>query len=142
MTDTEDHPTFRSNYPVIDNLYICKEGITKLIQCLKVISASGPKKNIAKHVLKHSAKQIALISTFIFDHSLSSDTLPDWLKANVAPISQKRDKHAAENYHPVSLTIVCSKLMEHVICKHIHNHLHITQYYQQSFKWILKLKFL
>ena len=85
-TDTEDPPTLTSNYPAIDNLYICKKGITKLLQNLKVNSASGPD-NIANRVLKYSAEEITPILKFIFNQSLSSGTLPeDWLKANVAPI--------------------------------------------------------
>ena len=38
-------------------------------------------------------------------------------------ISKKGDKHAAENYRPVSLTSVPCKLLEHIICKHIMKHL-------------------
>ena len=36
---------------------------------------------------------------------------------------KKRDVHLAENYRPVSLTSVSCKLLEHVICKHLLNHL-------------------
>ena len=31
--------------------------------------------------------------------------------------------HLAENYRPVSLTSVLCKLLEHIICKHMLNHL-------------------
>ena len=31
--------------------------------------------------------------------------------------------HLAENYRPVSLTSVSCKLLEHIICKHMLNHL-------------------
>ena len=41
----------------------------------------------------------------------------------MTPIFKKGDKHLAENYRPVSLTCVCCKIMEHIICKHVHNHL-------------------
>ena len=36
---------------------------------------------------------------------------------------KKGDVHLAENYRPVSLTSVSCKLLEHVICKHLLNHL-------------------
>ena len=29
----------------------------------------------------------------------------------------------ASNYHPISLTSVCCKTLEHIICKHMLNHL-------------------
>jgi len=47
----------------------------------------------------------------------------DWRDANIAPVYKKGDRHAAENYRPVSLTSVTSKLLEHIICHHILNHL-------------------
>ena len=55
---------------------------------------------------------------------LISSKLPsDWLNANVAPIFKKGDVHLPENYRPVSLTCVSCKLLEHIICKHILDHL-------------------
>ena len=38
-------------------------------------------------------------------------------------VFKKDDVHLAENYRPVSLTSVCCKLLEHIICKHLLNHL-------------------
>ena len=35
----------------------------------------------------------------------------------------KKDVHMAENYQPVSLTLVLCKLLEHIICKHLLDHL-------------------
>jgi len=51
-------------------------------------------------------------------------TIPnDWARANITPIFKKGNHSSAENYRPVSLTCVCSKILEHVICKHILNNL-------------------
>ena len=36
---------------------------------------------------------------------------------------KKGDRHSPENYRPVSLTCVLSKLLEHIICHHMLNHL-------------------
>jgi hypothetical protein len=41
----------------------------------------------------------------------------------VSRIFKKGDKHASENYRPMSLTSVPCKLLEHVICKHMLKHL-------------------
>ena len=43
----------------------------------------------------------------------------DWAEANVAPVFQKGDWHSPANYRPISLTCVCAKLLEHIICKEI-----------------------
>jgi hypothetical protein len=39
----------------------------------------------------------------------------DWRRADVAPIFMKRDCSEASNYRPVSLTPVCSKLVEYIM---------------------------
>ena len=55
---------------------------------------------------------------------MDSGTLPtDWLKANITSVYKKGDKHLAENYRPILLTCVACKLLEHLICKHLMNHL-------------------
>ena len=60
----------------------------------------------------------------IFQRSIDHGKFPnDWLSANVSCILKKGDKHAAENYRPVSLTSVPCKLLEHIICGHMMKHL-------------------
>ena len=51
------------------------------------------------------------------------DLPEDWVNANISPVFKKGDVHLAENYRPVSLTSVSCKLLEHIICKHMLNHL-------------------
>ena len=43
----------------------------------------------------------------------------NWRNANVAPVFKKGNRDLSENYRPVSLTCVCCKIMEHIICTHI-----------------------
>ena len=60
----------------------------------------------------------------IFIQSIETGEIPeDWLKANIAPIYKKGNRNLAENYRPVSLTCICCKVMEHILCKHMLNHL-------------------
>ena len=48
----------------------------------------------------------------------------DWLNANVSPIFKKGNiLHLPGNYRPVSLTSVSCKILEHIICRHLLNHL-------------------
>ena len=42
--------------------------------------------------------------------------------ANVAPIFKKSNRGLAENYRPVSLTCITCKLLEHIVCRHILDH--------------------
>ena len=43
---------------------------------------------------------------------------------NIAHVFKKGEKHLPENYRPVSLTCVASKLLEHIICRHLLDHLY------------------
>ena len=103
------------------------------------VHTSSPPSHQANRVLKQYAEELSPVLTFIFRQSLANGELPeDWLKANVAPIYKKSDKHVAENYRPVSLTTVCCKVMEHVISKHIRNHLvkhNILTKFQHGFRY-------
>ena len=55
--------------------------------------------------------------------SLDTGELPrDWSLANVAPIFKKDNRVRAENYRPVSLTCITCKLFEHIVCRHILDH--------------------
>ena len=51
-------------------------------------------------------------------------TLPcDWTEAITSQVYKNGNVQLASNYRPVSLTRVVSKIMEHIFCKHILNHL-------------------
>lgn len=79
---------------------------------------------IHPRVLKQLARVVAPILTVIFNKSLHSAEVPeDWKKANVAPIFKKGERYNAENYRPISLTCIASKIMEHILTKHIMKHL-------------------
>ena len=59
----------------------------------------------------------------IYRKSLDTGEVPeDWRTENVTPAFKKGQKYQAENYRPISLTSVCSKIMEHVITSQIMNH--------------------
>ena len=75
-------------------------------------------------VLKETARIVAPILQIIFSKSLENGEDPDdWKQANIAPIFKKGERYCPSNYRPVLLTCVCSKLMEHIISKHLLNHL-------------------
>ena len=47
----------------------------------------------------------------------------EWSLANIYPLFKKSDRSLACNYHPVSLTCVPCKLLEHIVCSNIMAHL-------------------
>lgn len=60
----------------------------------------------------------------IYKESLSSASIPyDWKIANITPIFKKGSKSDAGNYRPISLTSVCSKILESIIRDFIVQHL-------------------
>lgn len=52
----------------------------------------------------------------LFNSSLRSGVVPsDWRTANISPVFKKGERFKASNYRPVSLTCICSKMLEHII---------------------------
>ena len=77
---------------------------------------------IHPRVFKQHATAVVLILTVICNKSLHSGKVPeDWRKANVARIFKKGESYKAENYRPT--TCIASKIMEHIVTKHIMKHL-------------------
>ena len=105
------------------SLVITAPGIEKLLKKINVSKSIGPD-NISNVILKNCASQLAPGLSAIFQKSIDCGDLPeDWVNANISPVFKKGDVHLAENYRPVSLTSVSCKLLEHIICKHMLNHL-------------------
>ena len=109
--------------PTIATLEVTEPGVAKLLSKIVTTKASGPDE-IPNLLLKELSQEIAPILTFIFNQTLQQGCVPqDWKEANIAPIYKKDDKHLASNYRPISLTCVCSKLMEHIVVHHLMDHL-------------------
>jgi len=88
---------------------------------VKSSKASGPDV-IPCRVLKQTAHETAPILADIFNCSLSTGILPrDWKSANM--VFEKGNTNLAENYRPISLTCVCCKILEHIVCHSIRDHL-------------------
>ena len=85
--------------------------------------ATGPD-NFLTRLLKDFTPEISPALTLIFLASLHQGTTPDdWKKANITPIFKKGDCSSQANYQPISLTSVCSNVMEHIIHSQIIQHL-------------------
>ena len=106
----------------------------KLMLNIKENKATGPD-GIPGNLLKICAHELAEVFTLLFQASLDQGCLPpDWKKANIVPVFKKGDKSAVENYRPISLTSVTSKILEHIVHSSImdhfekHNHLNSFQH--------------
>ena len=112
-----------SPYSAMPHIVVGQNGVEKLLKNLNAHKATGPD-SISTRLLKELATELAPALTFIFQTSLDSGIVPhDWRMAHVVPVFKKGDKCSAANYRPVSLTSVCSKVMEHILHSQIMNHL-------------------
>jgi hypothetical protein len=119
------------------NITIGPPGVAKLLKNLKQHKATGPDE-IPAMILKTAANELAPALSIFFQASVSQGVLPaDWRKATVVPIFKKGDKSKASNYRPVSLTSICSKVLEHIIHSSIMDHFddnNILTDYQHGFR--------
>jgi hypothetical protein len=107
----------------IPDIEISEDGVRKCLEELNPNKAAGPD-GISPWVLRTSALAIAPALSVIFRSSLYLGTLPkDWLQAHISPIFKKGDRSLPLNYRPVSLTSVCSKILEHIIHSSVMTHL-------------------
>ena len=57
---------------------------------------------------------------YILRASLNEERFPsEWKKANVVPIHKRGDKQFLKNYRPISLSPICAKIFERIICNRI-----------------------
>ena len=112
-----------SPYESMPKIKVTNPGVAKLLRGLNIHKATGPD-NISTRLLKTVAYQVTpMLSTF-FQASINQGKIPEqWKEANVVPIFKKGDRNTAANYRPVSLTSVCCKLLEHILCSSIMKHL-------------------
>ena len=111
------------NYPGIGRLHITEKGVLKLLQDINPSKAGGPD-SVPGRMLKELATELTPFMTLLFRQSLDTGQVPkEWKEQWVNPIFKKGNKNDAANYRPVSLTCITSKLMEHVLCSHIRQHL-------------------
>ena len=113
----------QSPFKPMDEIVVNENGVKKCIDCLNEKKASGPDKFPIK-VFKQCSNEIIPVLTSIFQQSLSTGEVPlDWKQANVVPIFKKGSRFKPENYRPVSLTVIISTMLEHIIVSQIMDHL-------------------
>ena len=112
-----------SPYPDLPEITIHPDGVRKLLHNINPHKATGPD-NIPGQLLKEVAQEVTPILSLIFSASLHQGRIPDdWKEATVTPLFKKGDRGKASNYHPVSLTSITCKIMEHILHSTIITHL-------------------
>ena len=77
--------------------------------------------NIGPRLLKLAAPHIADSLTFICNHSINNSTFPNkWKEAKVVPLHKNGPHEDVNNYRPISILPVMSKMLE----KHVHDSLY------------------
>ena len=122
FTKSDDNlgKTFNSNFqnfspPGFSNLEFSDDEVLKILLGLDTNKAIGPDK-LSPYFLKSFAVEINSSLCYIFRMSFDSGIIPnDWLRANVIPIHKSSNKENVENYRPVSLLSIVSKICERII---------------------------
>ena len=84
---------------------------------------TGPDE-IPPRILKECAHQIAPSLCLLFNQSLQHGSIPkEWKLANIIPIHKKGDISNVENYRPISLLSVISKVLKRCVLKKLRDHL-------------------
>ncbi len=108
-----------SPFPDLPMLHITDSGIQKLLQGLNVHKAMGTDE-LSIRVLQKLTDEITPVLTKVFQKPIQHGLIPEkWRSANITPIFKKGNTSLASNDRPVSLTCVCSKMLEYIIVKHI-----------------------
>ena len=97
--------------------------VIKLLNGLSNCKATGLDK-ISGRILKVAVNSIAPSLTHIFNHALISNCFPDeWKMARLVPIHKKGPRDLIENYRPISILPVISKIMERILYEQIYQYL-------------------
>lgn len=119
------------------NLGIIELSVAEVHQILATLDpnkATGPDE-ISGKVLKECADELAPSLTKLFNLSLSQGIVPrEWKFANVVPVFKKGDKHLTDDYRPISLLSLVSKVLERAICNRIQDEvIHLISILQHGF---------
>ena len=118
---TEDSCLFPPGSEISDITLSVNE-VGNCLDSLDTTKASGPDR-IPPRLLKECSQQIAPSLCALFNHSLEFSRLPTERKsADVTPIHKKDQKEPVENYRPISLLPIISKVMERCVCNRLYDH--------------------
>lgn len=99
------------------------DSIEKQLKGLSAGKATGLD-NISARLLRLSASHIAPSLTYIINFSLSHGVFPsDWKTAKVSPVFKDGTRSQVDNYRPISVLPVVSKILERVVHDQLYQYL-------------------
>ena len=108
----------RLHFPIDKRLSTVKfvnTDILKIIQNLNPNKAHGHDK-ISIRMLKICGNSLCRPLELIFNDCLVNGIFPSvWKKGNIVPVHKKNDKQRLNNFRPISLLPICSKIFEKLI---------------------------
>ena len=104
-----------SPFPQIPHIQVSVNGVTKLLRKLNPHKSAGPDA-IPARLVKELADSLGPVLTILYQASIDTSAL-------VTPVFKKGDRNKAANYRPTSLTVICCKLLEHILHSSIMRHL-------------------
>ncbi len=98
-------------------------GLLILYLWLSLRLSSGVPDGVPARLLTETAFQVAPSLCAVFNKSLRCGILPDdWKLANVVPVPKRGEKSYVENYRPISLLSLISKVLERCVFYNIKHH--------------------
>ena len=105
------------NAPGLSSFYVPPGRVAQLLRELSPHKACGPD-GLSARILRECAEEFAIPLDIICRLSVRSGVFPSaWKRANVIPVHKKGSKKLPDNYRPVSLLALCSKILEKVVCE-------------------------
>ncbi len=112
--------------PADSSLYLYptnQHEIVKIVNKMKSKNSSGHD-GISNCLLKHVVHDLKYALNIVFNKSIQEGVFPDSMKlAEVVPLYKSKRKDLVENYRPVSLLPVLSKVLERIIYKRLYSFL-------------------
>ena len=108
----------------LSTIVASEQDVIDQLHALDVNKSTGHD-GLSPKLLKAASTAIAPSLTKLINLSLSKCKVPNiWKKANVIPIYKKGDKDIVNNYRPISILPVLSKVLERIVFKSVYNYLH------------------
>lgn len=121
---SSNQPDIKSNSILSDTLFLlpCSEQeIINIIKTLKNTNSVGID-GLPTFIFKLCANILAPVLVFLINLSFTQGTFPDILKqSKVIPLHKKNDKKDLNNYRPITLVPIISKIFEKTMSKRIIN---------------------
>lgn len=105
---------------IIQDIIVTTEEISKLIKCIDITKGPGCD-HIPPLFFVKCSQSLSVPITLIFNRCFQEGYFPNtWKKAHIVPIHKKGQQTEIENYRPISILNVLSKLCEKVVHSRIY----------------------